>query len=230
MRGLSLREEGGYSLIELLLTLVLGLVVLLAAAAALQTFTKTSTEVEDRTVNAQTTRLAMDVVMRSLRSQACPAPGASSVLAGDTQTLQYVADLGDGTTAPEKRTLRFDPVTARLTEERFAGTFTDATKQTTTFAAVSGGVKQLLDRVGPAGTDPVFAYFAYDTSVPPKAVQQLTVPLSAADLKRVARVRVRIKRGGVAGNRNPKTAITLDDEVTLRSVDPSDPVPLPQCP
>jgi len=220
------RQEG-FTLVELMVALVIGLIVLLAGFTALDRFTATSATITVRTDNTQRARLEMDLIIRELRSQVCVGPGDPSLVAGTPTAVTFVTDLSDGS-APEKRTVSYDATTRRLRELRYlrTGTTTPLTFSTT---SVAGPVQSNVDPVDPGGTTPIFRYYAYNTAAPPRPELELPTPLSTPDRGRVARITVAFKVGRPSTDRDRNASATLQDEVLMRTVDPSDLVPLPLC-
>lgn len=222
-----MRREDGFTLVELLLGMAVGLVILLAGFKTLDTFGVATATVVTRTDNTQRGRLALDGMIRALRSQACTGPAGPSLLAGSPTSISFVADLGDGTTAPQKRTLAYDATTRDVSETRVAGTRTATGIQFTSPQRNLGVVLRDVEPVDAA--TPMFGFWVYDTATPPRPSVALTGTLAPADLGRVARITVGVKVGPSANQRDRQTSANLQDEVFLRSVDPSDPVPLPLC-
>ena len=228
------KAQAGFTIVELMVTLLIGLVIIFAAAGALENYQRTTYKVADRTDNSQKARFAMDLVVRNLRSQACASSSGTSLLAGTgVNKVVYVTDLSDGSSAPEKRILTFEPTTGVLSEQRFKGTLNAAT-QTTTFAAAPFATEQLLDGVSPATGTGLFSYFGYAAasgSEPAKPTTPLGAggTLSSAELGSVGSLRVGLKRGARSGARNPTAAITLSEDIAMRSLDPSTAIPVPVC-
>lgn len=219
------RQEG-FTLIELMVALVIGLIVLLAGFTALDRFTAASATITVRTDNTQRARLEMDGLIRALRSQVCTGPAGPSVLAGTPTSVTFVTDLGDGSTAPEKRTVSYDTTGRSLREIRYQGT---RTASGLTFATSPTAFGPSLGGVEPDGTTSIFRYWAYNTATPPRPELELPTPLTDPDRARVARITVAFKVGRPSTDRDRNASATLQDEVLMRTVDPSDPVPLPLC-
>lgn len=219
-------HEEGFTLIELMVALVIGMIILLGAFTSLDRFGVVSATVTTRTDATQRGRFAMDQIVRTLRSQVCTGPGGFSMLAGSDNSITVVTDLGDGTKVLEKRTFAYDAPTRRLRETRFKG---NSLADPLPWSTTAGQGLSLTDVDPDAATGPIFGYWAYDTAVPPRPTVQLPVPLSATDLGRVTRITVAYRVGPAAGLTESAAGATLKDEVLLRSVDPADAVPVPLC-
>lgn len=223
------RRQDGFTLIELLVAMVIGMFILLAGFKTLDSFGVATATVVTRTDNTQRGRLALDGMVRALRSQACTGPAGPSLLAGSPTSVSFVTDLGDGTTTPEKRTITYDAATRDLSETRVAGTRTttgtiEFTKPQRNFGVVLRDVEAI------DATTPIFGFYVYDTKLkPPRPTEPLPGTVETTALGRVARITIGVKVGPSANTRDRPTSADLQDEVFLRSVDPSDPVPLPLC-
>lgn len=221
-----MNRQDGFTLVELLVAMVLGMVITLAGLQALDSFTTASATVTARADNTQRARLSMDLLTRELRSQVCKGPGDPSVLAGEPNSVSFITDLSDGSVAPEKRTIGYDAAERRLTERRYAGTrnATGVLSFSNVAAAGTG-----LEDVGAIGATPIFGFYAYDKSVPARPTVALATPLSDVDRARVARIVVSFRVGPATADGNAESSASLQEDVFVRSVDPSDPTPVPLC-
>ncbi|MCW3012631.1 MAG: hypothetical protein JWO90_3035 [Solirubrobacterales bacterium] len=221
-----MKSQEGFTVVELMVALIISLVTIFAGFQALDGFRAISATTTVRSDNTQRARLAMDGLIRALRSQACKGPGEPSLLAGGPTSVAFITDLGDGTTVPERREVTYDAPTRTLQERRFAGSRSGTTLA---FASTPTSFGPELAGVEPTAGRPVFGFYGYDTSNPPRPVLPLGPTLTGADLARVSRITVEFRVGAAAGEPDQAAAATLQDEVFLRSVDPADPVPLPLC-
>lgn len=219
------RHEEGFTLIELLVAMVVGMIILLGAFTALDRYSVVSATVGTRTDSAQRGRLAMDQIIRSLRSQVCKAAGDLSLVAGTQTSVTVITDLSDGSRLPDQRTFAYDATSRRLRETRAAGKLVS---DNLTFPSAANGLN--LADVDPDGTNPVFGYYAFDPALdPPEPSVPLPVPLSDTDRARVALIKVSFRVGPQYGRADRGAGAALNDQVLLRNVDPSDALPLPLC-
>jgi hypothetical protein len=75
-------------------------------------------------------------------------------------------------------------------------------------------------------TTPIFRYYAYDGSVPPRPKVQLPVPLSTTDRARTVRVEINFRvlpPSAKAGVTKSRGDVLMHDEVYVRAADPDDP-------
>jgi prepilin-type N-terminal cleavage/methylation domain-containing protein len=228
MRRPRISDERGFSLPELLVAMVIGMVVLLASFMVLDRSFTASGQIADRTEALQRGRLAMNLITRQLRSQVCVGDTVPIVAATATSVTFY-ADLSDGSTPIKRRQLSFDPVTQTITESVIAGTgiypaltFTSTPKTVPLLTKV----QQIMD-----GTTarPIFRYYGYVVGTTTGALEQLPAPLSSANLKRVALIKVGYRAFADRSITNDKDSTVLEDDVYVRVAVPTDFEDGPQC-
>jgi prepilin-type N-terminal cleavage/methylation domain-containing protein len=230
---IDLHGEEGFTLPELLVAIIIGMIVLLAAFGLLDTAVSVGTKVNKRVDATQRARSALDMVTRDLRSQVCiPGdPQLESLIAASDSSVDVYVDLGDGSAAkpPQRRTITFDPTARTLTEQIYtpsgsAGAYVFPTTPTLT--------RTLLRDVVQDGTNPVFTYYPLDPTpdddVPPTAFSAGS-GVAAASLEDVARIRVTFK--GLPSGRTTTQAgdAVMQDDVYRNAVDPNSADPTPEC-
>jgi prepilin-type N-terminal cleavage/methylation domain-containing protein len=223
-----LSDERGFTLIELLVAMVIGLVVLMAAFMLLDRTVSTSGQIADRTEALQRGRQSMDLITRQLRSQVCVG-STVPIVSGDGTSVTFYADLSDGTQPIKRRTLSFNGTTDTITESTVtgAGTYPALTFNGT---ATSGPLLTNVDQILDGGTPrPIFKYFGYDPNKTDGTLVQLNSPLSAADLKRVAVIKIGFRAFAVRPIANDKDSTVLEDDVHVRVTDPTEPQDGPAC-
>jgi type II secretory pathway pseudopilin PulG len=230
MRRPRLRDEGGFTLVELLTAISIGMVILFAAFAVLDRTISASGQIADRSEALQRGRQAMDLITRQLRSQVCVGP-TTPIVSGTDTSMSFYADLTDGTPANpiNQRTLSYSAATDTITE---TVTPSSGTYPTLTFTGTPASkplltkVKQILD-----GTTlrPLFRYYAYQTGTTNGTLVQLSAPLSAADLKRVALVKVGFRSFAVRPISNDNDSTVLENDVYTRTAVPTQLQGAPEC-
>jgi prepilin-type N-terminal cleavage/methylation domain-containing protein len=237
---ISLRSEAGFTLVELLVAMVIGGIVLIASLTVLDASVSLTTKVNSRVDALQRGRAAMDLVVRDLRSQVCvgiltnastnATSTEDSLIAGSSTSVDFYADLGDGTAAqpPTRRTLTFDPNARTITEKVYKPTgnvgayvFPSTASPTST--------RILLTDVVQDGTTPVFGFYAYDTATPRTPSVLLASPLSATDEQRTVKIAIAFKALRTGGTASSPGAASLQDDVFRRNVDPNDTDSGPEC-
>ena len=231
-------SEAGFTLVEVLIAMVIGMVVLIASLTVLDTTVSLTGRVNSRVDALQRGRTAMDLMVRDLRSQVCvgvltdASSGATStqdsLIDGSSTSVDFYTDLGDGTTGqpPTRRTLTFDPAAGTIVEQIYRPT---GTRGAYVFPATPTTTRTLLTDVVQDGATPVFGFFAYDTASPPAPDAPLASPLSTTDKRRTVKIAIAFRALRSGGNASSPGAASLQDDVFRRAVDPNDPAPAPEC-
>jgi prepilin-type N-terminal cleavage/methylation domain-containing protein len=234
LRSIDARGEEGFTLPELLVAIVIGTVVALAAFGLLDTAVGVGTKVNKRVDATQRGRSAMSIITRDLRSQVClPGdPPAASLRAASDTSVDVYADLGNGSTAtpPQRRTITFDAAGRRITENIYtptgsAGSYVFPTTPTVTRTLVTDVVQD--------GTTPVFRYYPVDTTpdddTQSPAAMAATAGLAATALSDVARIVIVFKVFPADSTDASGRTVVMQDEVYRRAIDPNATDPTPEC-
>jgi prepilin-type N-terminal cleavage/methylation domain-containing protein len=224
-----MRDQRGFTLVELLVSITVGVGTLLAAFTLSSALLHAQTKVSDRSESIARGRTAMEQIVQQLRSQVCLGPGYPSITYGDGSRVVFYADLANRTFVPERRELTF--ASGSIVERAYPGTQTGG-QPPFTFASTPSRTRVVLDRVQlrrEAGVDvPFLRYYMFDGSDPIRPSRLLTTPLSAADAARVVQVTISYaalpSRGGSGTTAEPFTA-----NVYVRTADPADPDHSPLC-
>ncbi len=223
-------EEGGFTLVELLAAMSIGVILLMSAFFLMDHANSLTQEVVNRQDSIQRGRLAMERMTRQLRSQVCLNDTTEPITYGGPWKVQFYADLSDGSRNVQSRVLEYDAGAGRLREEIYYG---EGIYPDLTFPAVPSERSVLLDkaeavRVG-ATPQPVFRYYAFRAGGAPGDLQQLNTPLSVADASSV--VMVKISFVALPNRVRPKQSetSTLHNDVYVRLADPSRPTEGPRC-
>jgi Tfp pilus assembly protein PilW len=232
--AIDVRGEEGFTLPELLVGIIIGMIVLLAALTLLDNTVSISSNVGKRVDATQRGRTALDRITRDLNSMVC-LPGSTTLdalISGSDTSVDMYADLGNGSTSqpPQRRTITYSSTTRRITESVYtptgsAGSYVFPTSPTAT--------RTLLSDVVQDGTTPIFTYYPVDPTpddnVPPSALSTASGALSATDLDNVAQIRVTFK--ALPSNRTtPKPGdAVMQDDVYRTAVDPNSADTTAQC-
>jgi prepilin-type N-terminal cleavage/methylation domain-containing protein len=228
-----LRREDGFTMAELLVVLVISGVVLAGVSMLMQVVMRQTTGNIARAEVTQRGRLVVDDITRTLRSQVCidTATGSEQlgVAAATSNSVTVFTDLSDGSKQPLKRQITFDPSTKKITQTTWTATSAFGTTPTTWSAA--GSTKTLIDNVTAPGTG-MFAYWAYAATGTPRPINRpLAAPssgMSATDLADVAQIDVSVDVRPTR-NKDPNMLTHLDESVHLRTADPNQNNPDPDC-
>jgi prepilin-type N-terminal cleavage/methylation domain-containing protein len=224
-------DEGGFSLPELLVAMFIGLIILMASFMLLDRTFSASGQIADRSEALQRGRLTMDLITRQLRSQVCVG-NTVPMVAGSDLSVTFYADLSDGSTPIKKRTLSYDTTTDTITESVIPGagtypalTFTGAAASTPLLTKVD----QILDGTPPTTPRPMFRYYGYTVGSTSGQLDLLPTPLSAANLTRVALIKVGFRAFANRTLTNDKDSAVLEDDVYVRVVTATDFQNGPRC-
>jgi Tfp pilus assembly protein PilW len=222
------RHEGGFSLPELLVSMLAGIVVISALFTIVDTTlhatTRTFTKV-DATERARTT---LEQVENELHS-ACIADNVTPIQGGangsqvsDANDLVFISQYGTAPTpTPVEHKLTFNATNSTLTDYTYAVNGGNAPNWTFSSTPTTAAGTQLLNNVTRSGSTPVFQYFAYEpytdasgnldmmlmdgsssvpgtTSLPNPDPLPTTSGLSASDSSQTAEVLINLVVGGGA--------------------------------
>ena len=221
-------SERGLTTIELMVAIVIGIIVILASDALLDTSATLTGNVQDRVDSSQRARLAMDQISRELRSQVCPSPGSASVAAADGSSVTFYTYVGPGTSpTPEKHTIAYSSSSNTIVESDYVN---QATWPNMSWPAQPTRTRTLLENIVPEAAAPVFSYYAFPSGAGAVAPSvQLATPLTAATAPLVARISIAFVAR--ANSRQDTARSTdLEDDVylpTWNANSPSGPVPPP---
>jgi Tfp pilus assembly protein PilW len=160
-----LASESGFTLVELLVSMSLGMIVLFAVLNLLDASGHAGARVTDKSETVQRTRIGLDRATRVLRAQACADSSTPPIISGSSTAVSFYSDTNSTTTfAPRKVTLSY--ANGSLTQQTWNPTNTASpwaynTTPTTT--------RVLIDNITPISGTPVFAYYSWTNLTTPVA-------------------------------------------------------------
>lgn len=221
-----LRDQRGFTVVELVAVMLIGGIVLAGVASLMQVVMRQSTGIVARTDASQRGRLVMDRMTRQLRSQVCLDLGYASARpaleSADGTTITFFTDMSDGTRPPIKRQLAYDATNRRILEREFARTSAVGAVPTS-FSNTAFRETVLLDNVtASAPSGELFSFRKYTTSsADPNATDTAPVSgataLSFADLAAVARITISMDVRP-ANAKNGDVFTRLEDSVLIRNL------------
>lgn len=217
--------EAGFTLVELLVAMTIGVVIILGAFQIMDRSTQLSKKTLQTVDSTQRGRLALDLMMRELASQVCISNTIPPIDTGTSTAVTYFVNLGGADAVPEKHQLSYESNSIVL--RRYVGT---GTPPTMTWPGTATSTKTLLENVTQTGTTPVFRYYTWGTGTPTQPDSLLTAPLSVTDEPRVAKVSVTFTAQPAADFRNnTKGTAQMQDSAYVRIADPTDTSRGPRC-
>jgi prepilin-type N-terminal cleavage/methylation domain-containing protein len=221
------RDESGWTLIELLMAMTIGVVVLLASFMLIDASAPLAQKTQDRVDAAQRGRLAMEIIGAELRSQVCM-PGAVPPImptVSDGSNVWFYGNNQDQDSLPQKHHIYIQGTA--LKEDTWQGTGSISNVIFPVNATPT--TRTLVDPVALVPGVALFRFYGFDANLPASVNQPIAVPVSVPDSRRVVQVNVsfvaRPTRATAAGARDS----TFQQAVFFRTADPTDPVKGAKC-
>jgi prepilin-type N-terminal cleavage/methylation domain-containing protein len=227
-------DQRGFTLVELITAISIGMVIILAAFVVLDRTISASGQIADRSEALQRGRQAMSTITRELRSAVCVGT-TFPIVAGSDTSVTFYADLTDDgptiTNPIKQRQLSWSSATDTITETVTPSTGTYPVLSftgTATSTPLLTKVKQILDQPGNVPRA-IFRFYGYQTGTTNGTLVQLAVPLSGTDLGRVALIKVGFRSFAVRPISNDKDSAVLEEDVYTRSAVPTQLQGAPEC-
>lgn len=226
------RDERGFTLPELLMSVLIGTIVMLAAVNLIDASVRASDEVLDRVDGLGKGRQALEQVTQRVRAQVCPDKNTPALVEGTDNSMTFYTELisstdasGNPLFAPEGR--RISLAGGTLTEEVWN---TLASPFANTFNAPPNTSRAMSPAIYTQPGRPFFRYYGFIGNDPALAELLLQTPLSAADRARVVKIEVAFdSRPTKRESQSNRIDTGFEAEVFVRTADPSDPEHSPQC-
>lgn len=222
-------EERGFTLVELLVVMVAGMVVASALFTILDVTLHQTTRTFSRVDATQRARTALETIENEMHS-ACVENRVTPIIKNSTATsVSFWSQYGSGLSStpgvsltPIKHTISFDSASGNLTDATYAVTGGEALNWVASTTATQS--ETLLTNVAQSGSTPVFQYSSLD----PTAPSPLPPPLSETNSERTTGVQMTlvVKPAGGSGEDTNLVPNTVTNSVLLRLT----PVPNPGTP
>lgn len=199
------RDDAGFTLVEVLVTLVIGMVVLFAALLTMEQGFTSSAKVQDRHDSAGRARLTLDRAVTLLQAQVCNGPVVPITSATATSVV-FTANTGAADAVARQYELKYEASAGggQFVESSRALDAPDGTGYRAPVGASTTRV--IVDRVVPeTASAPVFAFYGTDSSSTGDPV-----PLDVS----TAAGRARILRVDISLRALPTRTKTLDDRTS----------------
>lgn len=215
------RDERGFTLVEMLVSMTMGLLVLGATFATLSVSRTQSARIIDRVSADQRSRTTLETLLQELHSS-CVSIAEAPIREGSTATMikflsRFGSEAAFSTVSLHEVSLSGSKLIDKIYTSNTNATsadwrFTSPPVSTTLLAGVSQSE---------GGTAPVFQYFKY-TPQGKLSSTPLTVPLNEADANAAAQVNVRFATAPESGSTRPGRAVDVSDGVSLRLTPPTE--------
>ncbi|HEY7256432.1 MAG TPA: prepilin-type N-terminal cleavage/methylation domain-containing protein [Solirubrobacterales bacterium] len=216
-----IRDERGFTLVEMLVGMMTAMVVLAAILMLVQLAVKSQDQTAERVAADQRGRPAMNKILDRLHAT-CVAPLMTPVKEGsDDNTLILLSkDGSEALMTPDRYVIGLTGTS--LTESVYAPTGGEPPEWT--FASTPSKTTQIVEGVGPAAIGeppevvPIFRYYAYEDADHDGVIETvpLKTPLSKTDASRTVRVDIAFSVRPAGGEGNAFDAVALTDSATLR--------------
>jgi prepilin-type N-terminal cleavage/methylation domain-containing protein len=229
-----LSDARGFTLMELVMAMAIGMIVLLAAFLLIDRAFIGNKTISDREDALQRGRNTLEQVTRQLRSQVC-VNNTNPITSGQDNSMTFYTYMKDPTSGgsqnPEQHTLSFSGSTLTETDYTLTGTNPIAVSSTPYRTAKLTNAAQVVDP-NTSQNIPIFQYYKFDPTATSGtgAYVKLTTPLSSSDQGLVAKITVSfvVRPTGISAT-DPRST-TFQDDVYWRSADPDNPGTLPCAP
>lgn len=237
-------DEAGFTIVELLTAMVVGLLVLAAAFVLVGRATALQSSTQNRVDAHQRGRAGLEQMVSELRSGTCAttADGTSypPIVSGDGTKIVFYANTAGPNALPQRRELTYDATAHQIWEDVYQlqspSTDTSGRKGLVVLSPLPAlqSHRLVLDNVYPRDTGtPIFTYWSYrlkqltaapnDTYAATDELAQLPVPVATTDdAQRVVQVRmaIRVRPAGMSSTGNSPLDAILVGAAFARSADP----------
>jgi prepilin-type N-terminal cleavage/methylation domain-containing protein len=221
------RDESGFTLVELLVAMTIGVVVLFASFMLVDASAPLAQKTQDRVDATQRGRLAMEIIGAELRSQVCM-PGAVPPImpdVSDAGNAWFYGNNQDQNSLPQMHHIYIQGTALR--EDTWQGT---GTQTNVVFPTLPTQSRTLLDPAALVPGVPLFRYFGFDANLPASVNQQITVlPVSVNDSRRVVQVNVSFVARPTKATAASTRDSTFQQAIFFRTADPTDPLKGAKC-
>ena len=219
-------EQGGFTLIELMVAISLGMIVLFALTNLIDSGGRARAKLTDKTETTQRMRIGMDRITRVLRTQVCADTATPPIVAGSASSVTFYSDVtttGQAAFRPRRVELSY------TTDD--GGSVVQKTWEPTntgspwTYDATPTRTSTLIDNVQAdnATASAVFTYYAFNA-----LNDELALPLDgtlsgtavpANSVAKVTKISVALRARPQSGNTASNRSSAMKNTVYTRNAD-----------
>lgn len=219
------RRDSGFTLVEMMIGMAIGLLVILGGMTILDSVLRISRTTHARVDSSQRARTAMEIITRELRSQVCMSATAPALTTATATNVIFYVNLGVVDAKPERHEITLTG--GDIVLKRFVGT---GTPPNMTFPGTATSTRTLLENVATYGGTPFLRYYAWQNGNPVLPTTLLPAPLSALNLGKPVKIAVSFRTYPGRDFRNNNSGSTdLQNAVFVRAADPVDTTNGPRC-
>lgn len=225
-------DERGFTLVELLAAMAIGMIVLLGSWALLDIGVRQTKVTEGRVEAIARGRQGMELIAQRVRAQMCLGTGKPAMVAGEQNRMRFFSSLtlgSDGNPAVELREIEFVPAGQRVVERKWTSWTESGVAPNITIAPAGTPTERvLLDRVVNSTGQPFFRYWAFNQQRPAAPTSELAAPLDSAGRARAVQIDVAFRTTSPSGLPS-RVDGDFRNKVYVRTADSTDPDTSPQC-
>lgn len=226
-----LRDDAGFSLIELLVALAIGTIVLTAVMIVFLNGMQGTAKVTDRADSTARARTTTNIISSLLQAATCNFNSAPITSATAT-SVTFTANIGDADAGALQYRIRWDGSTNTVYQDTFNSTGTVSTTDSTlVFPSTPTSTKVIGTNLAPRDGSTLFTYYPFNTTTGQISQTAATAPITDANVRRSI-VAVKTELLGLADktNSSPNPVTTaVEAQSIVGQVDPSNPGQGTQC-
>jgi Tfp pilus assembly protein PilW len=212
-------SEQGFTLIEMLVTLMTGIVIILAAFSILDVSLTQSSRISERVEVDQRARLAMEKILLELHSS-CVADNINPVQAESKGTeARFISESGSTAAFTSLTEHRIKLENGKLIDTSYPSTSGEGESwKFPESESGSSGSKVLLTNVSQTGSTPIFQYFRYvngNLSTTPQLTSS-TEKLNSTQAEETAEITVTFTAAPTTNEESGGRSVELTDTAVLR--------------
>jgi prepilin-type N-terminal cleavage/methylation domain-containing protein len=151
----AVREDDGFTLVELLVALVIGSIVLTASLSIFINGLTSTAKVQDRVEAEQRLRVTSDRMTSLLNAQVCSPTGDDPVSDASATSVTFTANIGSVDSSPVRVRLRWDSATNRIYEDQYL------VKSDSTYPSVPTTTRVIGTDMIPTSGTTLFKYYGF---------------------------------------------------------------------
>lgn len=223
------RDDDGFSLMELLVALAIGSIVLTAVMMVFVNGMRGTAKVTDRADATARARTTTDIMSSLLQAAICNNNTAPITNATAT-SITFTANLGSADTATVQYRLRWDAATRNVYQDTYNGVL-QSDGVTVLFPSSPSATRLIGSNMAPADGATLFSYYPFDSSVGTISATAATAPVTNANiLKSIVAITTNLMAlpERVTGTSDPGST-AIEAQSVVGQVDPSNPGQGTQC-